>query len=195
MPNQAKTTKVPLYQWYTAIGLSDLPPMVRLVAWGYSCYADFATGQGVRPNTRTVAAQCGLDVRTVERHRPALIDAGWLVVTEEAIPRKRPRTYLLSIPEGFEAPEEVGDSPTAVPNSPALVRDSPTAVQNSPTAVQELTDRNDEQNDPMNDPWTYPINDPMNDPPLEDSDEGHWTGSAYGSGRRWVPTPKGNPSG
>lgn len=63
-----------------------------------STYADGATGDRVRPAQGTLAESVGVNRTTAGRALRALVESGWLTVTERQ--GARPVVYRLTIPEG-----------------------------------------------------------------------------------------------
>ena len=69
------------------------------VALAASSYADGATGSDVRPAQDTLAAAVGVNRTTVGRALRALVEAGWLAVTDT--PHARPVVYRLTVPQPY----------------------------------------------------------------------------------------------
>lgn len=67
-----------VFEWRVGIRESSLGPLAKLVAYTLGTYMH-ADGTNAYPSNRTLAASCGLSVRSVQNELARLEDAGWIV--------------------------------------------------------------------------------------------------------------------
>ncbi len=71
----------PAWSWRHAITQSDLPANTRLVLLTLSCHMN-EHGRGCFPSQEQLAAEAGLDRKTIRRHLERAEEAGWIRRTE-----------------------------------------------------------------------------------------------------------------
>lgn len=77
-------------------GFPDLTPTQKLVLVAMAEFADWKTGENIRPGTARISDMTGLSVRSVHRARAKLINVGALIEVE-AWSHARPGIYRLPI--------------------------------------------------------------------------------------------------
>lgn len=108
---------LPLLTWRSAICDSGLPSTTRHVALTLSLYMS-ERGDSAHPGTDRMVHDTGLSERAVRAHLSALVEAGWLVVTQRGGlkgARKLANEYRASIPDTPASGAGVSDG---VPLSP-----------------------------------------------------------------------------
>ena len=85
------------FDWERAIRGSELPAMTRLVGLTLATFGN-RDGSNCRPGVERLALACGLSARRCRDHLVGLHDAGYVIKTGEAVPRKATAAYQLSIP-------------------------------------------------------------------------------------------------
>lgn len=107
----------PLFTWRSAICDSGLPPTTRHVALTVSLHMN-ERGGSCYPTLDQLADETGLSRSTVQTHRKALEDAGWLILTERGTSTKgrhgqRANAYEAATPIRYrqETPDPEGQVP------------------------------------------------------------------------------------
>ena len=90
------------FSWRHCVISSDLYSVTKHVLLTLSCYYS-ESGQGVFPNTQTLAQNCSLSERAVITHIANAATAGWVKVSKHGFgdQRWRRNEYKLTLPDGY----------------------------------------------------------------------------------------------
>ena len=91
-------TKGLRWDWERSFRDAPLESGAKLVGLAMATYGD-AAGDDIYPSMDRLAQACGMNVKTVRKHRDKLIESGWLQVIHASGGRGRANEYSLSIPE------------------------------------------------------------------------------------------------
>lgn len=134
----------PLFRWQRAVRDSDLPSVERLIALTLSTWMS-AEDLSCHPRQETLAAACGLHIKTLRPKVKALRDAGWVSVEYDrrgegrgtrttytaVFPTRTATAANGTAPDDFEPEDEADDdaSTTAENGSAPPVNAATTAVE------------------------------------------------------------------
>lgn len=121
-------TLSPLFTWRGAVqsSTSRLPASARHVALGLSLHMN-ERGGSAYPSLETLASECGLDRRTVQRSLQALESEGWLICVKRGGGRGKPSHWQASVPKRRQD--------AAVSQTVAAMQEKVTPVQERVTPV------------------------------------------------------------
>jgi hypothetical protein len=123
-------------EWQRALRASDLPLATKGLLYTLSTYADWTTGEHIRPGEK-LQDECHIPPRTAYRHIKPALDAGWLVQTchgSTAPKRTWANEYRLAVPDHFSTvehgpdhrPDVADDQGDATDHRPDVADDQPT---------------------------------------------------------------------